>query len=114
MGILAGLFGRKRQVDTKVIKGLAISDGPHGVVVFIKCNKCGEKIRLRLRKTSEIVHGEGTKDYEYFVQKVVMGNDCFNKMETRVEFNKAYQVVNWEIAHNAGKLITKSEFDSEE
>lgn len=85
-----------------------VHDG-RGLYVFIRCDKCGEKIQLRLRKTDEIQRNQNPKEFQFFVQKMVMGTECFNRMETRIEFDKNYNVVNSQISN--GKLITKDEYE---
>ncbi len=80
------------------------------VWVYLKCDKCGEPISLRIRKSSEIQRDEsGGKTYDMFVNKIVVGSKCFNRMELRLEFDKAYRVVNREL--KGGSFISKEEYE---
>ena len=77
---------------------------------YIKCDKCGEKLALRLRKSSEIQREEAGRGYQMFINKTVIGNQCFNRMHLRLEFDGAYRVVNKQL--QAGTFITKEEYEN--
>ena len=91
-------------------KGFTRQDG-QGVYVYIQCQRCGEQIALRLRKTDEMVRSQGQKDYAFFVQKTVMGNQCFNRMDARIEFDQRHEVVNSTI--HGGILIPAADYKEE-
>ena len=81
------------------------------VWVYVQCSKCGEKIALRLRKSSEIQREEtGNRGYQMFINKTVVGNKCFNRMQLRLEFDGAYRVVNKRL--DSGTFITKEEYEN--
>ena len=80
------------------------------VWVYLKCDKCGEKLSLRLRKSSEIQRDEaGGNGYQMFVNKTVVGSKCFNRMQLRLEFDSVYRVVNKQLEN--GTFITKDEYE---
>lgn len=81
------------------------------VWVYLKCDRCGEKLALRLRKSSEIQREEaGTQDYQMFINKTVIGNECFNRMQLRLEFDGMYKVMNKRLQN--GTFISKNEYES--
>ncbi|MGI6567260.1 MAG: hypothetical protein GX341_08670 [Firmicutes bacterium] len=109
MGLLAKLVNKlssagqaPRQPGVEVAKD--------AVWVYIKCDKCGEKLALRLRKSSEIQREEAGRGYQMFINKTVIGNQCFNRMHLRLEFDGAYRVVNKQL--QAGTFITKEEYEN--
>ena len=72
-----------------------IENTPRAIWVYLRCDRCGELISLRIRKSSEIQRDEGVgQNYDMFVNKTVVGNKCFNRMQLRLEFDKSYRVVN--------------------
>jgi hypothetical protein len=110
LGFLARLINKFRGVapsqDEESI--LVTKDA---VWVYLTCDRCGEKLALRLRKSSEIQREEaGSRDYQMFINKTVVGNDCFNRMQLRLEFDGMYRVVNKQLQN--GTFITKSEYES--
>ena len=84
------------------------SRGYQGCVwVYVQCSKCGEKLALRLRKSSEIQREEaGSQGYQMFINKTIVGNRCFNRMQ-RLEFDGAYRVVNKQL-ESALSLLRKN------
>lgn len=107
MGWLAGLLrkltpgAKQKQTDVHVTKD--------AVWVYLQCEKCGEKLALRLRKSSEIQREEGQAAYQMFINKTVIGNKCFNRMQLRLEFDGMYRVINRQLKN--GKFITKEEYE---
>mgnify|MGYP007130807802 CR=1 FL=1 len=78
--------------------------------MYLQCDKCGERLALRLRKSSEIQReDDGSHDYQMFINKTVIGNDCFNRMQLRLEFDGMYRVVNKQLEN--GTFITKDEYE---
>lgn len=110
MGFLNKLFGIGGQgASSKDSK--TIQDG-NGLFIFIQCNRCGEKIKLRLRKTDELQRLENNQNgASFFVKKMVMGSNCFNRMESTIEFDARYNVVHSEIEN--GKLLSVAEFNQD-
>lgn len=82
----------------------------NAVWVFVQCNNCGEMIALRLRRTDEIQIAEKGSANTYFVNKTVMGNDCFNRIDVYLQFNHAYQVLFETSRVVTGKLVTEQEY----
>lgn len=91
----------------KAVGGYTRHDG-QGLYVYIRCDRCGEVIPLRLRKTDEMARSE-EPGYEFFVQKLVMGNQCFNRMDSRIEFDRRHEVLHSDI--KGGSLVTVQEYE---
>ncbi len=104
--IKAALVGSGK--TSNATRGYTRHDG-QGLFVYIRCDRCGEVVPLRLRKTDEMARSE-EEGYDYFVQKIVMGTQCFARMDTRLEFDRRHEIVNSSI--QGGSLITVKEYDS--
>src|SRR5690606_28818579 len=75
MDFLARLFapGRTR---SKAKTGYVKRDGRYAIWIYVQCDRCGEKIPVRLRTTSELQKREGPDAElgpgQYFVRKTVV------------------------------------------
>ena len=110
LGLLAKLMGKLTSAaQTPRQPGVEVTRD--AVWVYVQCNKCGEKLALRLRKSSEIQREEaGGQGYQMFINKTIVGNRCFNQMQLRLEFDGAYRVVNKQL--ESGTFITKEEYEN--
>ncbi len=116
MGFFSQLFGKLRGKTTSGQKGYARQDGPSGLYVYLQCDHCGEKIGVRLSKTSELQRREGPDEGqgpgEYFVRKTIVGSKCYRRIEATIDFDARYNVVHSEVVN--GKLITFDEYQKEQ
>lgn len=77
---------------------------------YLKDKKCGEKIRLLVRKSYDIQRiYEDSDQADYRLKKVVICNNCYNKIDVRIDFDKRYNIIDSEI--NGGEIITKEEYN---
>lgn len=111
MGFLSKLFspaGSKQRAKPGYVR----RDGKHALWIYIQCDRCGEKIPVRLRTTSELQRREGPDANDgpgmYFVRKTVVGSKCYQRIEATVDFDVKYDVVESKVTN--GKLITYDEF----
>lgn len=68
---------------------------PNGIYLYIKCNKCGAPVRLRIDKRNDLM-----RDYDtgmLTLNKEIMDGTCFSLMYANVVFDGAYQMVSQEI-----------------
>jgi hypothetical protein len=92
---IKNLFSGERQ--TKIIN------------IYLKDNKCDQKVKVVLRKGYDIVREyDDQKEAKYSVRKVIVCDNCYNKINLYLEFDKYYNIINKEIEN--GQLITKEEF----
>ncbi|NLM97123.1 MAG: hypothetical protein GX175_05880 [Halanaerobiaceae bacterium] len=79
---------------------------------YIRDRKCGEKIKLLVRKSYDIqTIYEDTDKADYRLNKVVICNKCYNKINLQLDFDQAYNIINSHI--DGGELISKEEFDDQ-
>ena len=78
---------------------------------YVRCSRCGEKIRVRVNLRSELTpqHDEG--EGAYYVRKGVIGSGrtrCFEMMEVELFVSPDRRLVSRYIS--GGEFITKDEF----
>lgn len=110
MGFLANFFKRRPKGN----KGYTTKDGANGIWIYVQCEKCGEKIKVRLRTTSELQRRDGPDSGEgpgeLFVQKTIVGSRCYQRIDVVVDFDARHNVVGSQVTN--GKLITVAEYDT--
>ncbi len=95
MGFLKKLFGgddKKEYVDKQ------------GVYFYVQCANCGKVVRLRADKQYDLANDGGG----YTWHKTIVDSKCFRPMNTVVNLDSSYNVVNAEI--NGGRYLTEEEF----
>lgn len=116
MGFLAKLFGGFGKSKSRGKQGYTKKDGQHGIWIYLKCDRCDEKIPVRLRTTSELQRREGPDadlgPGTYFVQKTVVGSNCYQRIDATVDFDLKYNVVDSKVTN--GKLITYQEYEAKD
>lgn len=80
------------------------------LLIYLKDKKCGEKIKVLVRKSYDIqTVYEDSHNAEYRLSKVVICNNCYNKINLQLDFDRGYNIINSQI--DGGELITEEEFD---
>ncbi|QTA38949.1 hypothetical protein JYK00_07700 [Thermosipho ferrireducens] len=81
------------------------------LVVYLRCNKCGEVFRSHLRKGYDFIINYENPDVPYRIEKLYVGSKCPNKIEIKAQFTGSYKPVSIEIS--GGKFITKEDYEKE-
>jgi len=81
------------------------------IKIYVKDNKCGEKIKIVLRKGYDIARNYEETESTFSTKKVAICDNCYNKIYINLQFDKNYQIVGQEIKN--GELITADEYYSE-
>ena len=99
--LLGGLFG-KGQSET--------SDG--GMYYYVRCKKCGEKIRVRIARWDlcEDFEGEGDAVSGYTCSKDVVGQKCFRTIHLSLKFDRNRREVSRSCS--GGEFITREELET--
>jgi DNA-directed RNA polymerase subunit N (RpoN/RPB10) len=97
---LGSLFSGKGGVD---------SDG-RAIFFYVRCNSCGEKIRVRVDTYNELSQeiDDSDKVSGYVIDKEVIGNKCFRMMHLHVDFDGGKRITAKTVSN--GTLISKEEF----
>ncbi len=79
--------------------------------VYVEDDKCGNQMKLLFRKSYDI-QKVYTDDREaaYEIKKVVVCDNCYNKIDLHLEFDNRYKIIKQEIEN--GKIISKEEFEN--
>ncbi|SHH40842.1 hypothetical protein [Thermosipho atlanticus] len=81
------------------------------LVVYLKCEKCGEVFRSHLRKGYDFLINYDNPNIPYKIEKIYVGSKCPNKIELKAQFTGSYKPVSIEI--NGAKFISKEDFEKE-
>lgn len=74
--------------------------------IYLKDNKCKEKMKLLVRKSYDIQRiYEENEEAEYRLKKVVICNNCYNKINLQIDFDKRYNIINSQI--DGGEIISE-------
>ena len=107
MGILRRIFGGGKPRERR---------DPNALYFYVRCDKCGEKIRLRVDKRYDLMRdyerGPGDVGSGYVLHRDVMGNKCFEMMHMEVFLDNGHRVLSQDIT--GGEFITYEEYTAEE
>lgn len=79
--------------------------------LYVKCKRCGEKIRTRvdLHNDLSVDYGDGGEETTYLCRKVLMGQElCFQRIEVQLTFDQHRKLIDREIS--GGDFITEEEY----
>lgn len=101
MGFLKRIFGS----DDSKKSGKADAEG---FFVYVRCDQCGEKVRLRIHKQYDLI----PSDDGYKWHKTIVDSRCFQRIPTVANFDRSFNLVNADI--QGGRFISKEEYEMEE
>jgi phage terminase large subunit GpA-like protein len=81
---------------------------------YVRCNRCGEKLRARVDFRNQVTpeYGNNDKATGFYCRKVLMGEGpCFQQIEVKLKFNARHKLVDSQIS--GGEMISKEEFEQE-
>jgi len=79
--------------------------------IYVEDNKCGNRMKLLFRKSYDIQKVyKDDREAAYEIKKVVVCDNCYNKIDLHLEFDKRYKVIRQEIEN--GKIISKEEYEN--
>ena len=84
-----------------------------GMYVYVRSDKTGEAIRVRIDPANDLVQefeGAGDEVSHYVCHKDVMGNESFEIIRLDVEFDRNRRMTGHTI--EGGKLISEEEYNS--
>ncbi|HHV80461.1 MAG TPA: hypothetical protein PLK33_01055 [bacterium] len=92
MGLFSRLFQKSPQQD-------------RNFYYTVKCNRCGEEIRVRMDRMNEPSpeYDEKGRVTHYIYRKDVLGQKCFNLIQVEFVFNSNFEMISSQVT--GGKLI---------
>jgi hypothetical protein len=82
--------------------------GDEGFFVYVQCDDCGAKVRLRVHKQ----HDLSRTDDGYEWVKTIVDSKCFRPMRTVVHFDGNFRMTDAEL--DGGHYISREEYESPE
>ncbi len=107
---LFDIFKKKEKTEADLEKNPFYRD-KNTLVVYVKCNKCGEIIRSHLRIGYDFIINYDSRTVPFQIEKVYVGSKCPNKIEVRAQFTGSYKPVSIEI--DGGKFVSKEDYEKE-
>jgi len=91
---IKALFGAGRDATPPgAPRPQSVEDLGDALLVRVVCDRCGEEIAARLRKSSDIQPNYDGGEFAYFVQKTLVGAKCFNRIDIRLELDGRYRLL---------------------
>lgn len=104
MNLLSRLFGRTGS-------GSSATSADGALWLYVRCNRCGEAIRVRLRPRTDAqpeYDDSGNTSY-YLLRKEILGNNCPNLMSVELHLDNRDRITEQHAEHCA--IITKEEYE---
>ena len=99
MGFLRRLFG-----------GNQAEPGDKGLYLYVKCNRCGSGVRVRIDINNDLSENDGeTGEEGYTLVKEVMDDRCFRMMRAELEFDNRRNETSRKV--EGGTFITQVEWE---
>ncbi len=105
------LFFKKKEKSEADLEKNPFYKDKNALVVYIKCNRCGEVFRSHLRIGYDFIINYDDRTSPFMIDKVYVGSKCPNKIELKVKFTGSYKPVSIEI--DGGKFISKETYERE-
>lgn len=85
-----------------------------GIYLYVRCNRCGDRVRVRVNSTSELQQEFKQSDRAsgYSVRKMVVDQRCFRPIEIRLRFDARRN--EQERTIEGGTFLSQEEFEASE
>ncbi|MCC3144817.1 hypothetical protein LJ207_05675 [Halanaerobium sp. Z-7514] len=81
------------------------------IEVYLEDEKCGKQMKLIFRKSYDIQKVyEEERQAAYEINKVAVCDNCYNKIDLQIEFDKNYNKITENV--EKGKIISEEEYES--
>jgi hypothetical protein len=80
--------------------------------LYVRCNRCGEKLRTRVNTRTELSPEFGNSDLatSFHCRKVLIGEKrCYQQIELNLNFDNKYRLIDKQIS--GGTFITQEEYE---
>ncbi|MCC7105306.1 MAG: hypothetical protein IT307_09205 [Chloroflexi bacterium] len=103
-----GLFDRLK----KALGGSEPAERDAGHYFFVRCNHCGDCVRVRLNLATDLQQEFGDNSSGvagYFVRKIVIDQRCFQRIEAHLTFDVRRQELTRDI--DGGTFVSREEYE---
>src|SRR5438094_4715101 len=93
-----------------LLTGKAYATDDVGYYYYVRCNRCGEVIRVRINPMNDLSapdDGEGL-----FTRKVIVGQRCYNRIEAEFHYDSKRKLINSDIT--GGTLTDKEAYEADQ
>lgn len=98
-----------RQV-ANLFAGKSPVSGDVGLYYFVKCNRCGEVIQVRINPMNDLSAADD--GHGLFTRKTIVGRRCYNRIEAEFNYDSNRKLTNTEIS--GGTLVDKAAFQADQ
>ncbi|SRR5258706_11064413 len=100
-----------RQIANIFAPGPSIKRGDDvGLYYYIRCNRCGEVIKVRINPMNDLSHSDDDK--QLFAHKTIVGRRCYNRIEAEFIYDANRRLINSEIT--GGSLVTVDDYEKDQ
>ena len=96
-----------RKINDFLMPPNAGPDGDIGLYYYVRCNRCGEVIKVRVNPHNDL---SIENDVMRFVHKTIVGQNCYSRIEAEFQYDSRRRLNNVEI--EGGAQVTKAEYDA--
>lgn len=100
--LFAGLLGSGKKPE---------SAGGNALWLYVQCDRCGEKIRVRVNREHDLSSEYDANDQvsSYFTHKEIIGQNCFNRIQVDLTFDSRRRLTEQHI--QGGTFITAEAYE---
>lgn len=84
--------------------------GDAGLYYYVKCDRCGEVIRVRVNPMSELSHSDDERGF--FVRKYITGKRCYNRIEALFSYDSGRRLTSSDIS--GGQLVDEAAYRADQ
>lgn len=91
--------------------GGAATEETQALIFFVRCDRCGEIIRVRADRRWDLLQELGEGSSGYSLHKDVLGTRCNALLHVLVRFDDAYRITHQEV--QGGRFVSAAEYDAD-
>ena len=93
--------------------GVGSAPADHGLYYYVRCDKCGEKIRFRVDPRWDLSpdYDGGDQASRFTATKYIVGQKCFRPIEVTLTFDRDRKESGRSVS--GGQLITAEEYEAD-
>jgi hypothetical protein len=84
--------------------------GDAGLYYFVKCNRCGEVIQVRINSMNDLSAADD--GHGKFTRKTIVGRRCYNRIEAEFNYDNNRKLTNSEIT--GGTLVDRAAYQADQ
>ncbi len=90
--------------------GSTFTGGDVGLYYYVRCNRCGEVIRVRINPLNDLSLDDTSKNL--WAHKVIVGQRCYNRIEANFTYDTNRKLINSEAT--GGTFVDKQAYQADQ